>query len=190
MNNPPAPRVIALDVALDALRGRADTAVTEPLFGPRGGMANTATLAPGVMLRLDPAARASGHWSSPEGRLIELHTTLTTPGAWFGLHIALPGDLAPLDEVTWLGIAARSNAARALGVRVCLRSGLPGGGFQDSFFPLHILSQGRLSDHHDLLAPAHLPDLPRTAPWRELVLFLPPAESLDWSLHALRVFAL
>lgn len=186
MNNP----LRALDAGLDALRNRADHGDTEPLFGPDGGDANSATLCPGVTLRLDPAARASGHWSSPAGRLIELHTTLTTPGAWFGLHIGLPPDLPPLDQITWIGIVARSNAVRALGVRVCLRSGLPGGGFQDSFFPHHILSQGRLSDHHDLLAPAHLPDLPRTAPWRELVLFLPPAEGIDWALHDLRIFAL
>ena len=180
------PPLLALDGALGPLRNRVDRAGTEPLFAD----GNDQPLGPGLMLRLDPQARATGHWSSPEGRLLELHLRISAPGAWFGLHLALPEDLPPLTKVRWIGLAARSGATRAAAIRVCLRSGLAEGGFRDTFFPLHLLSQGRLGDHHDLLAPAQHPDLPATAPWRELVLFLPPAEDLDWALHDLRVFAL
>lgn len=184
MSNASAP--LALDGVLQPLRSRSDLAETEPLFGG----SHSARLVPGVTLHLDPAAEARGRWSSPEGRLIELHTTLTRPGAWFGLHLALPANLPPLDRIAWIGVAARTGAGRGVGVRVCLRSGLPPGGFHDCFFPRLLLSQGRVGDHLDMIAPARLPDLPRTAPWRELVLFLPPAEGLDWALHDLRVFAL
>ena len=185
MSNPP----LALDAALAPLRHRVDYAATEPLFAS-SAEPDLTILGPEVVLRRDPEARIGGHWSSPQGRLLELHTEVQAPGAWLGLHIALPRSLPPLDQLTWIAVVARSNAARAIAIRVCLRSGLPTGGFQDSFFAHHLLSQGRLSDHHDVLAPAQLPDLPRTAPWRELVLFLPPAEGIDWALHDLRIFAL
>ncbi|SMY09239.1 hypothetical protein LOM8899_03404 [Flavimaricola marinus] len=168
------------------LRERADYGIAEPLFST----SNSTGLAPGVMLHLDPEARFSGTWSSPDGRLVEMHTEATRPGAWFGLHIALPGEAADLGHVRWIGIVARTSALHAAAIRVGLRSGLAEGGFQDSFFGRHILSQPRQSDHHDLLCPADLPDLPQRADWRELVLFLPPAAPLDWVLHDLRIYAL
>lgn len=183
-HQPPLPR--ALDGALTPWQNRADYGATVPLFET----GNHVNFGPGLDLRLDPNAQASGHWSSPEGRLLELRTRVDVPGAWFGLHVALPDDALDLTGVSWIGVTARTSALQAVSIRVGLRSGQDDGGFQDSFFARHILSQARQSDHHEVLCPAHLPDLPRQAPWRELVLFLPPATAMDWVLHDLRVFAL
>lgn len=184
MSDRPAP--IALDQTLGTLLNRVDYAQTEPLF--TGG--NSQPLAPGITLHLDPDARMTGQWSSPDGRLIEIQTKVTQPGAWFGLHIGLPDAALDLTALRWIGVTARTSAQRGVGVRVALRSGHAGGGFQDDFFGRHMLSQARQSDHQDLLCPADLPDLPTTAPWRELVLFLPPAAPLHWALHDLRIFGL
>lgn len=184
MNDRPAP--IALDQTLSALLNRVDYARTEPLFGAR----NIQKLALGITLHLDPDAQMTGHWSSPEGRLIEMQTQVARPGAWFGLHIRLPDAALDLGPLRWIGVTARTSAQHAIGIRVGLRSGRAEGGFQDDFFGRHMLSQPRQSDHHDLLCPADLPDLPRKAPWRELVLFLPPAAPLHWALHDLRIYGL
>jgi hypothetical protein len=145
-------------------------------------------LAPGIDLRIDPAAQVAGHWSSPRGRLLELQTEVAVSGDWIGLHLALP----PLDltGVAWLGLALRSAGGSALVVRACLRSGLAGGGFRDDFLDRHILSQPGETDHVDMLAPDRRPGLPLRAPWREVVLFLPPAHSVTWALHDLRLFRL
>lgn len=145
-------------------------------------------LAPGIDLRIDPGAQIAGHWSSPRGRLLELRTEVTRPGDWLGLHLALP----PLDlaGVAWLGLALRSAGGAALVVRACLRSGLAEGGFRDDFFDRHILSQPGETDHVDMMAPDRRPGLPLQAPWRECVLFLPPAHSIVWALHDLRLFRL
>lgn len=177
---------LALDHSLAPLRTRADWAGTVPLFE----RSHSADLAPGVGLHLDPAARMTGTWSSPEGRLLEIATRVETPGAWFGLHIGLPDAVTDLGGVRWIGIVARTSALRGMAIRVGFRSGLLEGGFQDSFFGRHIFSQPRQSDHHDLLCPEDLPDLPRRAAWRELILFLPPAAPIDWALHDLRIIAL
>jgi len=170
-----------------------DTQMNAPLTALRAAViaqrpVGTGALAPGVDLRIDPDARISGQWSSPRGRLLELRTEVAQPGDWLGLHLALP----PLDltGVVWLGLAVRSAGAPALVVRACLRSGLPGGGFRDDFLDRHILSQPAETDHVDLLAPDRRPGLPPRAPWREMVLFLPPAQSVTWALHDLRLFAL
>ena len=180
------PAAISVDAALAPLRARADTGAGQTLFS---GGATQAALGPDLALHVDPAARLDGVWRSPRGRLLELETRVTQPGAWFALHLGLPAQLADLTDVTWLGLAARSSAARAVAVRACLRSGT-GDGFHDCILDRHILSQPRDSDHHDLLAPEPHPDLPRQAPWREFILFLPPAEPLDWVLHDLRLFVL
>jgi hypothetical protein len=168
---------LRLDAPLAALRA---TVLSPAPLGP---------VVPGLAFHADPQAGLSGHWHSPRGRLLEVETTVTRPGRWLGLHLALP-DLADLAPLVWLGLAARSGAGHAMALRVCLRSGLPEGGFHDQFFDRHLLSQPAETDHLDMIAPARLPDLPPKAPWRELILFLPPGESLRWSLHDLRLFAL
>jgi len=152
------------------------------------GVADALVISPGVVLRIDPAARIGLTWSSPRARLLELRTTVTTPGDWLGLHVALP----PLDlgGVAWFGFVARSAAATALVARACLRSGLPEGGFSDAFFDRHLLSQPGETDHADVMAPDRRPDLPARAPWRDFVLFLPSTHDIAWALHDLRLVRL
>lgn len=169
----------ALDAALDPLRRKAQPGgpVTPPVTD----------LCPGVWLNGDPEAGHTGQWTSPSGRLCELVITPEAPGHWLGLHIALP----PLetDGLTWLSLTLRGHAARPIALKPCLRSGV-GEGFSDSFFDRHILLRPAESDHALLMAPAQYPDLPDTAPWRELILFLPPGEALSLALHDVRLIAL
>lgn len=170
---------VALDLALAPLRSGA---------GAGGPVAGARTeLAPGVWLHPDPEALPEGHWSSPAGRIAELHLRAAAPGRWLGLHIALPP--VETDALTWLSLMLRGHAARPLAVKPCLRSGR-GEGFSDSFFARHLLLRPEVSDHAGLMAPDHYPDLPDTAPWRELILFLPPAEDLSLALHDLRLVGL
>lgn len=173
----------SLDSALQTLR--AGDFPPAPLF-PEGG--HDLHLPGGLLLNADPGARISGRWSSPPGRLVEIETGVAVPGRWLGLHLPLPP--VDLDGALWIVLALRTSAAAAAAIRPCLRSGLPaeaGGGFRDDFFPRAALAQPRESDHLDRIAPDHLPDLPRAAPWRELVLFLPPAIPLHLALHELRL---
>lgn len=156
-----------------------------PLF-PEGG--HRLPLPGGLLLDADPEGRIAGRWSSPAGRLLEIETRVEVAGRWLGLHLPLPP--LDLDGALWIVLALRTSAAAAAAIRPCLRSGLPpdtGGGFRDDFFPRAALAQPRESDHLDRIAPDHLPDLPRHAPWRELVLFLPPATPLHLALHELRL---
>lgn len=150
--------------------------------------AGTRVIAPGIALRRDPAGSGQSRWASPRGRLLEIATEVETPGDWLGLHIDLPGFDARAPA--WIGFAAATGADHALVLRACLRSGLATGGFRDEFFDRHLLSQPARSDHVDLIAPATRPDLPARAPWRELILFLPPERSFAWVLHDLRLFLL
>lgn len=143
---------------------------------------------PDLHLRLDPAADVALWHASPRARLLELEARVTRPGAWLGLHLTLP--LPDLSGLRWFGFAARSSANAAMISRACLRSGREGGGFHDQFFDRDLLSHSWESDHHDLMALDHCPELPRHAPWREFILFLPPDLDFRLSLHDLRVFTL
>lgn len=146
----------------------------------------TPQISQGVHLFVDPAARMVMRHASPRGRLLELSVRVDLPGDWLALHVPL--DLPDLSHMLWFGFALRSAADRPVLSRACLRSGKTGGGFHDQFFDRQILSQPAAADHHDLLAPAHCPDLPVIAPWREFILFLPSAQDYRLSLQELRVF--
>lgn len=169
---PPAPRP-------DPLVALRDQSLAVRPFGP-------GNLVEGLWWHLDPAMDITGTWSSPMGRMIELDTTLTTPGGWCALHLRLSINPA---VCAYIGFVARTAAAHAMVTRACLRSGGEGG-FHDQFFARDILSQPGQSDHIDMLVPAHCPDMPRDADWHELVLFLPANRSLTWALHDLRLIAL
>lgn len=146
-------------------------------------------IVPGLRFRLDPEAGTTGTWESPQGRLVHLRTKVSRPARWLGLHLALP-DLADMTEVAWFGAVIRTSAAGPAALRLCLRSGLEAGGFIDLFAGRHILAQPAETDGSALFAPSRLPDLPVTAPWRELIVFLPPGEDVDIVVHDLRVFVL
>ena len=155
--------------------------------GSAGGeIAGETELAPGLTLRPDPYGRTGGRYASPAGRLLEIETEVDEPGHWLGLHLSLGGgSLAPYGAI---GFFCRSNAAAAMVVRPCLRSGLPEGGGLDCFFPRHIVAHAGASDHLDALVIGRAEPLPLEAPWRELILFL-PTRDFSWGLQDLRVFA-
>lgn len=152
----------------------------------------------GLMLHADPAIRMDGHWQSPRGRILEIDARITVPGAWLALHLPLPAVAAGADlaDVRWLSLIVRATAARACAIRPCIRSGLApengqtGPAFRDDFFARHILANALEVDDHQLIVPAQIPDMPRAAPWRELILFLPAATGFHLALHDLRLTAL
>ncbi len=153
--------------------------------GGEGPLADGSECAAGVVVHADPALGLAGHFTSPAGRLLELSARISGRGDWVGLHVTL--DLPDLAGLGWVGLACRSAAPEDVMVRPCLRSGTQDG-FADHFFAKHILSGPEAMAHLDALDLTAMPDLPRTAPWRELVLFLPRTD-FTWHLHDLRVFA-
>ena len=149
-----------------------------------GGLGDALPVA-GLRLMADPAADMAVRWSSPRGRLIEIASTVTVPGQWFTLRLTL--DLPDLRGLAGLGFWLRSAAAPALTMQACLRSGTAGG-HVDCLFERHVLSHAAQSDHHALMLADCTPDLPPRAPWREFLLFLPPARPVTLALHDLRLF--
>lgn len=144
-------------------------------------------IAPGIFLNSDPKLGLSGSFQAPAGRLLDLDAQMTGPGDWAGLHIVLP--LPDLTDLTYVGFVCRAASPAPLMLRACLRSGLPEQGFVDSFFDKHILTSEQPHSHLDLLFLDAHPELPLTAPWRELVLFL-PCQPFTLSLVHLHPFAL
>lgn len=141
---------------------------------------------PGFFLHSDPKLGLSGAYSSSPGRLLDLEVQTTGPGDWAALHQALP--LPDLTSLSYIGFLCRITAPEIHMLRVCLRSGLEGGGFTDQFFDKHILTADRPFSHMDALYLDACPELPVTAPWRELVLFL-PCQPFQISLQHLHAFA-
>lgn len=162
----------SLAPGLDALRPvRAEGALSDGL-----------ELAPGLHFHADSDLAISGRWRSPAGRLLEVEARAPGQGDWAALHVAL--DAADLTDRAWIGFACRHAAPHETVIRPALRSGT-GEGFADLFFPRHILSGPEPRDHVDAIRLAGARDLPDTAPWRELVLFLPRSD-FTWHLHDLR----
>lgn len=143
-------------------------------------------LTPGLRFRLDPEGGTTGRWISPRHRMLELEVACERPSRWLGLHLELP-EAADLSAVRWWGFALRGAADRPIALRPCLRSGRAEGGFDDLFFVRPVILRPGARDHHDLLAPPRQPDLLAPAPWREFVLFLPPAESFRLVIEDLRL---
>lgn len=151
-----------------------------------GDLADFVKFRPGLSLHADPALRIGGHWRSPAGRLLELEIACPGTGQWIALHIAL--NAADLTAAAWIGFACRSAGLNDLMIRPCLRSGTDDG-FTDCFFDKHILATAEPQAHVDALHVASHRTIPETAPWRELVLFL-PRQDCRWHLHDLRPFLL
>lgn len=146
---------------------------------------NDLTFLPGLELHADPALGMTGRYRSPAGWLLEIEAEMTGAGKWFALHLALPAQ--DLTGYGVLGFALRASANGMHIVRACLRSGLEDGGFQDYFFDKHILLRPEEATHLDALPLRQIWELPIQAPWREIVLFLPP-QDIRLSLIDLRVF--
>ena len=144
-------------------------------------------LAPGVFLNADPVLQLAGSYSSPAGYFLDLSAAPAGSGSWFGLHVVL--QLPPLHDISYLGFACRLAAPEPQMLRASLRSGTEDDGFSDCFFDKHILASERAHSHLDALYLDSRPELPLSAPWHELVLFL-PCQAFDLSLMHLHLFAL
>ncbi|MEP1328062.1 hypothetical protein [Pseudophaeobacter sp.] len=142
--------------------------------------------APGFFLNSDPKLDVSGSYSSIPGRLLQLEVQPQARGDWLALHLVLP-PLA-LQDLTYIGFAARLSAPTRLMLRACLRSGLPEGGFSDCFFDRHILPTAQPHSHLDMLYLDACSTVPLDAPWRELILFL-PCQAFALNLMHLHPFA-
>lgn len=150
-----------------------------------GPLALDMVFLPGLELHADPGMSLSGTFQSPKGRILELDARSgASAGRWCGLHVALPaGDLTHKGLV---GFAVRACAPEMLVMRVCLRSAVPGG-FVDCFFDKHVLVRPEEMSHLDALPLYYRDQIPRHAPWRELVFFLPTTD-FRLSLIDLRTF--
>ena len=143
-------------------------------------------IVPDIWFAADPEAPPAGRIRSRVGELLEAEFELAAPARWLALHLALGP--ANLSGCAGFGLAVQASAPRSLALRVCLRSGAPGG-FVERFFPreLVIAPEGRL--HVDILDLQGAAPVPPRAPWRDLILFLPP-ESCSLTLRAMRIFTL
>lgn len=151
-----------------------------------GEIVPEAEIVPGVRFVSDPDAGMRGRFLSPAGRLLEIEISHERPARWCGLHIRL--DIGGLSGLGVVGLAARFAAPHALAIAPCLRSGTETG-FLDCFFQKQVAALPRPLMHLDALeTDGRHEALPLTAPWREIVLFL-PTDSFRLALHELRIFA-
>ncbi len=172
----PLPDLALLNAPLTAL-----TAST----GAQGALSD-ALPSTGLRLMAAPGADIAVQWSSPRDRLLEVTSTLTAPADWFALRLTL--DLPDLSNMAGVGLWLRAAADPALTVQAVLRSAMDDG-HVDAPFERQILCHAAPSDHTALWLRDRTPDLPTTADWRELLLFLPAHRPITLSLHALRLFA-
>lgn len=149
-----------------------------------GDITDTVHFQHGLSLRADPELNVGGQYHSPSGRLLELDVTCAGPGKWLALHISL--GVTELTDCAWVGLTCRQAATAEQLIRPCLRSGTDTG-FVDCFFDKHMLAVPEPRNHVDVLHIETRPDLPETALWRELVLFL-PTRDFRWDMHDLRLF--
>ena len=150
-----------------------------------GSLSSEMVFVPGLRLHADPVLEASGTWRSPKGRLLEFNLTSGSGhGGWCGLHVTVPA--TDLERTGVLGFAARIAAPEMHVARACLRSGTPDG-FVDCFFDKHLLFHPEEASHLDALPVHHRDNIPPSAPWREIVIFL-PTTSFRLSVTDLRVF--
>lgn len=152
----------------------------------RGKISGDRTLVmDGIFLSTDPDAKITGDYSASAANLLKLRMRPGKgPARWQGLHVVMgPVDLS---DAAVIGVVARSQAPLSFTTRICLRSG-GGGQFIDTFFPKTMVSFAQASTHLDVLEIARLPDLPRQAQWRDLILFFQGSD-VDLELLDLRFF--
>ncbi|MCL4186297.1 MAG: hypothetical protein KJZ85_01720 [Rhodobacteraceae bacterium] len=172
---------LSLGPEADVMHGLAVLRASQPV----GPIVAGQPLGPGVSLVLDPEGQTEAEAIAAPGALMGLRLRAIVPGRWAGLHIVL----GPLDltDRHVIGVVLRTRAPAVTTLRIALRSGREGG-FDDCDFPKRLVAFGEDSTHVDLLQTARHPDtLPLQAPWRELVLFLPPA-GCELVIQDLRLF--
>ncbi len=124
--------------------------------------------------------------TSPADRLLRVRASENEASRWTSVHMVL-GPLN-LNTIDLLGVVIHSQSAECATVsRVCLRSG-NGNKFRDYFFDKHLVSTTEAGVHIDMCRLGDVPEIPRTAEWRDLMIFFSNKE-IDISLTKLSVFA-
>jgi len=146
-----------------------------------------ARLVPGVWVDLDTEQGAAESTVETGGAvLMRLRLDPVKVGRWCTLNIDLGNQDA--GDTALLGVAIRSRAPQSTTARLAVRSFLPDGGYQDSFFSDYLVAFNEESTHCDVLWLAREPVLQARADWRTLMLFLDP-EGFDISFLDIRLFA-
>ncbi len=151
----------------------------------KGDLTSDRRLVPGVFLAWDAESDLRARAVSRPGSLLELDFSVARPGKWLALHVELGA--VDFNNLQAVGLVCKVVSPYATTFRTCLRSGQEGGGFVDRFFRKQVLSHSQSSVHLDALLPGVDHDMPRTAPWRELILFFRP-ETSRIDLQDLRLF--
>lgn len=143
-------------------------------------------LAEGVFFDSDPDVPCSGKIVGTADNLlsVSLSGDRSSLPRWQAIHF----DMGPADltNSALLGVLATSKAPSSVTARFCLRSGTHGT-FSDHFFPKTLVAFGEASRHLDVLELAKIPDAPRVADWRQLIIFLRPG-SVELTISDLRAF--
>lgn len=140
----------------------------------------------GVFVSNDPNAGVTGEYRAGKNDLVSIRMAPSgsDTSRWQALHIQMgPSDLSSAGV---FGVVARSRAPSATVTRLCLRSGRDGQ-FIDTFFPKAMASFSDPSTHLDVIELDHMSDVPKTADWREFILFF-RAGSVEIDLLDLRPF--
>lgn len=149
-----------------------------------GDLADLAVPAQSSFFSVDPEAGLSGTFTTARDGLVRITYTTERKPRWIALHLLAGG--IDLSEATLLGIVCKTQAPEASTFRFCLRSGTSDG-FVDAFLPKTVVAFSQSSAHVDLLRLDQSAEVPKTAAWRELILFFQPG-SADILLQDLRVF--
>lgn len=143
-------------------------------------------LVPGIFVSVDPEASVSGNVSSVHGSLVSLRLTPDGPTRWMSVHLQLGA--ADLRQVQMLGVVCRAQAPKSVTFRMTLRSGVEGG-FVDTMLRKTVVAYAEPSLHMDALDLSREPSVPRTAPWREIILMFDLA-AIDVTLLNFGVFSI
>jgi len=152
---------------------------------PTGEIPCEAPIAPGIRFSFDPNAAFQGHLRDDPDAVLSFKIDRIEGSGWLALHIALGS--VDLSGHSVIGFVCKSDAASAVAIKTCLRSGGEAG-FTDCFFDKHIVAYGETSTHLDVIDISQNPDLPLQAPWRDFVMFFPHDKPIDLTLRDLRFF--
>lgn len=134
-------------------------------------------LAPGIFFVCDPDKPVTGTVRSAPGSMVTLDLQVPEGSRWRALHVRLAQVDLTASDVLMAVLRLRADGYTA--ARMVLRSGTgaaEGPGFVDSFFLKRVVAQPDSALHLDWLELGAVPDLPAKAPWRELIVFLDPAD--------------
>lgn len=139
----------------------------------------------GIVFHQDGEHPRNTEVTSPKGDLLRLKASENLKSRWTVMHFHLGKlDLSKMD-VAGVVIRSRSHGLATVS-KICLRSG-NGDTFSDYYFPKHLVSSAAEGSHLDALDLSKIDDIPRTAQWRDLVIFFSDRD-VDVTLHNLRFF--